>query len=77
LVINAEAVPVSPVSFKPLQAVSRQTGEGSEVRRGVEQVQFPQRLALEGFKPAYRFAAKEPLGIGATEGPNHRSMLYR
>jgi hypothetical protein len=58
LVINADAVLVFPVTLKPLQTVSRQTGEGSEIRCGVKQVQFAQRLALNGPKSAHRFAAK-------------------
>ena len=35
LVIDADTVLVLPASFKTLQAVSRQAGEGAEVRRGV------------------------------------------
>src|SRR5689334_13617564 len=71
LVIDADAVLALPITFKPLQSVSRQCRERCESRRGVEHVQFPKGLALNGLEPANGFSMEEALGISASEGPDH------
>jgi len=58
LVIDADAVLILPVAFQPLQSVSRQRRERSEVGCRVEHVQFPQSLPLNGPESAHCFPGK-------------------
>jgi len=76
LVIDANAVLAFTVAFQTLEAVSRQCRECSDIRRGVEHVQFSQGRALNGFEPAHGFAVEKALGIGAAKKPDHRPMVY-
>jgi hypothetical protein len=71
LVVDADTVLALAISFQALQPVSRQHRKRSDIRRRVEHVQFPKRLALNGLEPAYGFPAEEALGIGAAKRPDH------
>jgi hypothetical protein len=59
LVVDADTVLALAIAFQAFQPVSQQQRKRSDIRRGVEHVQFPQGLALNGLKPAYSFSAEE------------------
>ena len=76
LIVDAEAVLPLPVPFQALQAVSRQRRQRSDIRCGVEDVQFAKRRALDRLESTNRLPLKEALGIRAAEGPDHNPRIY-
>src|SRR6266436_191826 len=44
---------------------------GPKIRRGVDHVELPKGLALDGLEPAHGFPMEKALGISASEGPDH------
>jgi hypothetical protein len=71
LVIDADAVLTLSIAFKAFQAISWQRRERSEIRRGVEHIEFAKGQALNGLEPTHGFPAEQALGVSASEGPNH------
>jgi len=71
LVIDADAVLTFPIAFEAFQAISWQRRERPEIRRGVEHVEFPKSLALDGLETANGYSMEEAPGVSASERPNH------
>lgn len=76
LVVDANAVLAFAIASKSFQAVARQRVQRSQIRSGVQHVQFAKRLPFDSAKPANRLAAEETLRIQATEPADHRSSIY-
>ena len=77
LLINTNAVLPFPIALQCFQSVPRQCRQRSDIRCGIQHVQFPQGLPLESLKRRHRFPLEESLGIRAAKGTDHRSVgLY-
>jgi hypothetical protein len=76
LIVDADAELTLPIPFQTFQAVSRQCRQSSDIRSGIEDVQFAKCRALDRLEPAHCFPAKQPLGIRAAEGPDHNLKVY-
>jgi hypothetical protein len=77
LVVDSDAVLTLPVAFQRLQLVSGEGRKRPEVRLRVQHVQLAKSRALDGLESPHSLPAKQPLGVGATEGPDHRRRVYR
>jgi hypothetical protein len=76
LIVDADAVLAFAVTFQSLQSVARQRRKGAQIGRGVEHIQFSQRLPLDGPEALYRLPVEEALGVWASKGPHHLSSVY-
>jgi hypothetical protein len=76
LIVDTNAVLPLSIPFQALEAVSWERGQRSDLRSGIEDVQFAKRRAFDCFEPACTLPVKEALGIRAAEGPDHQTRIY-
>src|SRR6266568_1603371 len=74
--VDADAVLVFAIPLQPLQPISGQSRERSQVRRRIQHVQLAKSRALDGLEPRHRVPAEKALGFGRAERPDHREMVY-
>jgi hypothetical protein len=76
LIVDSDAVLPLPIPFQAFQAVSRQCRERSDIRCGIEDIQFAKSRTLDRLESANVFPVKKTLGIRAAEGPDHNLKVY-
>jgi len=76
LVVDSDAALPLTVPLQALQAIPRQSRDRLKIRRGIEQVQFAQRRALDGPEATRGFPLEETRRIRAAEGPDHLISIY-
>jgi hypothetical protein len=76
LIVDTNAVLSLSIPFQALEAVSWQRGQRSDLRSGIEDVQFAKRRAFDCLEPACTLPVREALGIRAAEGPDHHTKTY-
>jgi len=75
LVVDPNTVLAFSFPAQPFQPIPRRRGQIADSRSEMQLVELSPGDALNSLEPPHRFSLEEALGIAATEGADHTSIL--
>ena len=77
LVIDADAVLTLPVAFRRFQTIAGRYFQKTQIRSGIQLLQFAHRHRFNIGKPFHPPALKQGFGVFAVEFGNHRQIITK
>jgi hypothetical protein len=75
LIIDPDTIGSGSIPLQLFEAIVRRNSQIVQPEGPMQIEQFPSSDALDRLKPAHRLVLKQPLRIGATEGPDQTIKL--